>query len=456
MSNSVIVSRTYVLHPNKQMRDVLDRNMDYRRKCWNNALEIWQDMYNARDLMLDKPTRLLITKYYQLKISLNSNRKMKPKTVKRKQERLKQIYGQISNESWELAKINPSPSWRKVRDIMVNDKSYYDLYYSSRILQLAVQDLGKAFEAFFEKSQERQGMPKFRSYYDFRQGFKTDTAKIVNGSIRLDQPKLVKEHWSLLKLNDPVLSNCYGVMSFYKEKGHYYVSIPFKVDVNDLKQFDKTGRNGAIDRNVKYFVSTDAKINVLPKRLNRLYERVKHYQRQLAKKRNVNGKVNGKKSHNYRKIQRKLRVTYTKIYNIQHDLMHKFTTSLIKQYDKVVIENLNISAMKMSHVASKGMQRSMFGLFGQLLQYKCNYYQRELILADPFYPSTQRCSYCGRIKKKDEKVTLSGNKKHHTSHDEYICYNPDCPMFNKKQDRDENAARNLLALIQHPELNRSL
>ena len=456
MSSSVIVSRTYVLHPNKQMRDVLDRNMDYRRKCWNNALEIWQDMYDARDLMLDESTRLLIAKYYRIKISLNSNRKMKSKTVRCKQAQMKQIYDQVPDESWELAKINPSPSWRKVRDIMVNDKSYHDLYYSSRILQLAVQDLGKAFEAFFEKSQKRQGMPKFRSYYDFRQGFKTDTARIVNGSIRLDQPKLVKEHWSLLKLNEPVLSNRYGVMSFYKEKGQYYVSIPFKINVNDLKQLDNMGRNGAIDRNVKYFVSTDAKINVLPKRLNRLYKRVKHYQRQLAKKRNVNGKVNSKKSHNYQKIQHKLQITYTKIHNIQHDLMHKFTTSLIKQYDKIVIENLNVSAMKMSHVASKGMQRSMFGLFSQLLQYKCNYYQRELILADPFYPSTQRCSYCGSIKKKDEKVTLSGNKKHHTSHDEYICYNPDCPMFNKKQDRDENAARNLLALIQHPELNCSL
>ena len=136
--------------------------------------------------------------------------------------------------------------------------------------------------------------------------------------------------------------------------------------------------------------------------------------------------------------------------------MHKFTLSLIKQYDKIVIEDLNVSAMKMSHVASKGLQRSMFGLFARLLTYKCDYYHRQLILANQFYPSTQRCSYCGMIKRGEDKVTLRGNKKHNTRHNEYVCYNPDCGMYNKIQDRDQNAARNLLELIDYPELNKRL
>lgn len=236
----------------------------------------------------------------------------------------------------------------------------------------------------------------------------------------------------------------------------YYVVIPFKVNVDQLSVYPKTGCNGAIDRNVGHFVSTDGSINVYPKRLERLYKRVKHYQRILAKKRTVNGKQKSKQSNNYRKIERKLQLTYLKIKNIQCDLMHQFTLSLIKQYDKIVIEDLNVNTMKMSHVASKGLQRSMFGLFTRYITYKCNYYHRDLILADRFYPSTQRCSYCGSVKKGDDTITLHGNKKHKTKHNEFVCYNPACPMYNQIQDRDQNAARSLLALIDHPELNKRL
>ena len=54
-------------------------------------------------------------------------------------------------------------------------------------------------------------------------------------------------------------------------------------------------------------------------------------------------------------------------------------------------------------------------------------------------PSTQRCSECGFVKQGEDKITLQGNKKHHTKHNEYICYN--CGSI---LDRDENAAINIL------------
>lgn len=62
--------------------------------------------------------------------------------------------------------------------------------------------------------------------------------------------------------------------------------------------------------------------------------------------------------------------------------------------------------MMMTHVASKGMQRSLFSKFRQILTYKCAWYGKELILADESYPSTQRCAKCGYIKKGGEKITL--------------------------------------------------
>ena len=103
------------------MKQVLDRNMDYRRWCWNKALEIWNDMYEARDIMLPQKKRLLIKDYYQILHSLD-NKKLKAKTKQKKQDQLLEIGSQLTATDWELAKINPSPNWRNVRDQMVADK----------------------------------------------------------------------------------------------------------------------------------------------------------------------------------------------------------------------------------------------------------------------------------------------------------------------------------------------
>ena len=77
-----------------------------------------------------------------------------------------------------------------------------------------------------------------------------------------------------------------------------------------------------------------------------------------------------------------------------------------------------------------------------MLTYKADWYGKEIVLANQFYPSTQRCSECGYIKTGEDKVGLDGNRKHGTKHNEYICYKCGTVM-----DRDENAVMNLLNLV---------
>lgn len=212
----------------------------------------------------------------------------------------------------------------------------------------------------------------------------------------------------------------------------YYASIPYKIE--SIPDKPKTGSNTAVDVNVGHLNYTDGSCNVLPKRLAKLYNRIKHYQKTLARKKPG--------SINYDEVRTKLQRDYTKVTNLQHDIIHKFTTSLVENYDTIVIEDLDVKHMQMSHVASKGLQRSQFGYFRQCLTYKCEWYGKTLLVADRFYPSTQRCSECGFVKQAEDKITLSGNKKHHTRHNEYVCYN--CGSI---LDRDENAVANLLDLI---------
>ena len=86
---------------------------------------------------------------------------------------------------------------------------------------------------------------------------------------------------------------------------------------------------------------------------------------------------------------------------------------------------------------------SLFGQFRQMMEYKSQKFGKTLIIADRFYPSTQRCSSCGFVKTGDDKITLNGNIKHGTRHNEYICY-----RCGYKDDRDHNAVLNLLALAE--------
>ena len=143
-----------------------------------------------------------------------------------------------------------------------------------------------------------------------------------------------------------------------------------------LKKHQKT----AVDVNVGHFNYTEGQINVLPAKLQKLYKRIKHYQRMLARKREINGKL-AIKSNNYLAVRIKLQRDYRKIANIQNDLLQKFTTKLVNNYDQIVIEDLAIQKMMMTHVASKGMQRSLFSRFRQILTYKCEWYSKKINLS---------------------------------------------------------------------------
>ena len=382
-----IKTQVVKLKVNKTMQKHLDALCDYRRYCWNKGLETWQLMYEAH--------------------TLNK-------------------------------KDNPSPNERRVRNELVANKVDWQYNLSARCLKLAIKDLANAWKNFFDKSQPDWGIPRFKSKKTPRQGFKTDRAKIVNGKLRLDRPRNIsKEDWLDLKSYEALKMSEVKAVSVFKEKGAYYAALPYEEEISSKA---KTHQKTAVDVNVGHFNYTAGKINVLPAKLQKLYKRIKHYQRMLARKREVNDKL-ATKSNNYFAVRTKLQRDYRKTANIQNDLLQKFTTKLVNNYDQIVIEDLAVKQMMMTHVASKGMQRSLFSKFRRILTYKCDWYGKELILADKTYPSTQRCATCGHVKKGDEKITLQGNKKHGTKHNEYICY--ECGY---KNDRDENAVLNLLAL----------
>lgn len=399
------------LYPNKTMKAVLDSSCDYRRYCWNQGLELWNTLYDARLIGLSAELRA------KIKESLTD------KTI------------EFSEEEQALRAIFPAPSERLVRDELIAQKADWQFEFSSRALQLAVKDLATAWNLFFNNP-KTANKPGFQSRKKPKQGFKTDRAQIINGRLVLDKPLAYKGEWFSIRFKGASIpEGKLKLCAVTRVKGKYIATITVDVETAALP---KTGEKTAVDANVDHFDTTAGQTSLKPELLDPLYERIRIYQRQLARKRKVN--KNYRHSKNYQATRAKLQVTYERIHNVQNDLLHKFTTDLYRQYDTIVIEDLDVKGMQMKKKA-KNLHRSLFGRFRQFMEYKAEKFGKTLIVADRFYPSTQRCSSCGYVKTGGEKITLSGNRKHGTKHHEYVCY--ECGY---DDDRDHNAVLNLLAL----------
>lgn len=399
------------LYPNKTMKKVLDSLCDYRRYCWNQGLELWNTLNDARSIGLSTELRA------KIKASL------KDKTI------------EFSEEEQALRALFPAPSRYVVQKELIAQKANWQYELSSRVLQQAIKDLASAWNLFFNNP-KTAGKPCFKSRKNPKQGFKTDRAKIIDGRLILDMHQKHKGEWSSIRFKGASIPD--GKLKFCavtRTNGKYIATITMDVETVALQ---KTDKKTAVDANVDHFDTTGGQTSLKPELLDPLYAKVRTYQRQLARKRNVN--KNYRYSKSYQATRTKLQVTYERIRNIQNDLLHKFTTDLFHQNDTVVIEDLNVKGMQMKKKA-KNLHRSLFGRFRQFMEYKAEKFGKTLIIADRFYPSTQRCSNCGHIKTGDEKITLSGNQKYGTKHNEYVCY--ECGY---EDDRDHNAVLNLLAL----------
>ena len=399
------------LYPNKAMKKILDSLCDYRRYCWNQGLDLWNTLYDARLIGLSAELRT------KIKASLTD------KTIV------------FSAEEQALRALFPSPSEQVVRNELVTQKADWQFAFSSRVLQLAIKDLASAWNLFFNNPQTAN-RPGFQSRKKPKQGFKTDRARIKNGRLVLDRPQKYKGAWSSIRFKGANIPDGHlKLCAVTRTKGKYIATITMDVETVALP---KMGKKTAVDANVDHFDTTDGQTSVKPETLDPLYAKVRTYQRQLARKRNVN--KNYRNSKSYQTTRAKLQVTYERIHNVQNDLLHKFTTDLYREFDTVVIEDLDVKGMQMKKKA-KNLHRSLFGRFRRFMEYKAEKFGKTLIIADRFYPSTQRCSNCGHVKIGDEKITLSGNRKHRTKHHEYVCY--ECGY---EDDRDHNAVLNLLAL----------
>ena len=205
------------------------------------------------------------------------------------------------------------------------------------------------------------------------------------------------------------------------KSGNYFLSILMDIPQDEIVKFKQTGGSVGIDLGVKDFVITsDGEVFENKHFYKKQENRIKKLQRQLSRK------VKG--SNNREKARIKLAKAHEHLVNQRENYIHSVVNELLKYYDTISMEDLNVSGMLKNHNLAKAIQEVGFFRFKSVLLDKSLNNEKKVVFVDRFYPSSKTCSCCGYVYRK---LTLKER--------EWKC--PDCGEIH---DRDLNAAMNIL------------
>lgn len=285
---------------------------------------------------------------------------------------------------------------------------------SSVPLQQTLRDLQTAYKNFFEK---RTGYPSFKrktgpqgaeyTNSGFRFEAKTKT-------LTLAKIGAIKVKWSRKEILEPS-----SVRILRDASGRYFAS--FVVEVDPIAA-PTTGETVGIDFGLNRLatLSTGERVSN-PKHSYRYAKRMATLQRRLARKK--------KGSNRRKKAVLCVAKLHAKIADTRKDAAHKLSTSIVKRFDAIYIEDLHLRGMVKNHSLARSVSDAGIGMITRLLESKAERYGRTLVKIDRWFPSSKMCSCCGQI----NSAVVLGVK------------DWTCPACGVHHDRDDNAATNIKA-----------
>lgn len=286
---------------------------------------------------------------------------------------------------------------------------------SNECLQQSIRNMDSAFTRFFR---EKKGFPKFKSKKDVRKSYKAINGVRIN--FETNRIKLPKIGWVKFYKNRKFEEKIGTVTVSKNATGKYFVSVLVDDGIETpLKPNIEYNTSVGIDVGIKDFaVLSNGCVYANPKYLEKAETRLKVLQRRFSKKK--------KGSNRREKARLKLARAYEKVTNCRTNFIHQVTSRIVRENQTIIIEDLNVSGMMKNHNLAKHISSASWSEFFRQLQYKCEWYGKNLIKIGRFEPSSKMCT-CGYI-----------NKDLKLSQREWTC--PNCGQHN---DRDLLAAINI-------------
>lgn len=292
-----------------------------------------------------------------------------------------------------------------------NDDYIWLKEINSQSLQSSLRNLDTAYGSFFRK---RTKFPRFKSKYD-RQSFK------IPQFVKLEKNKLIIPKFKggiKINLHREINGEILFATISKSTTGNYCVSLTCEVQ---HQPYEKTNSKVGIDTGIKELaILSDGTTYENIRSLKTKLKKLKYNQRQLSKK------VKGSSSRN--KQKQKLAIVHEKITNVRKDYLHKVSTEIVKNHDIISVEDLAVKNIMKNHKLAQVMSDVSLGKFYSMLEYKCEWNDKQFVKIDRFFPSSKMCSNCGWI---NQDLTL--NIREWT-----------CPSCDEKHDRDFNASKNIL------------